>query len=74
MKTALITGVSGQDGAYLAKLLLSKGYKVWGTSRNAQMAAFRNLQRLKIREDLRLESVALCRRKSGRFLAGRQLS
>ena len=59
MKTALITGVSGQDGAYLAKLLLSKGYKVWGTSRDAQMASFRNLERLKIREDLRLESVAL---------------
>jgi GDPmannose 4,6-dehydratase len=59
MKTALITGVSGQDGAYLAKLLLSKGYNVWGTSRDAQMASFRNLQRLKIREDLRLESVAL---------------
>lgn len=59
MKTALITGVSGQDGAYLAKLLLGKGYKVWGTSRDAQMASFRNLARLKIREDLRLESVAL---------------
>src|SRR6202007_169228 len=59
MKTALITGVSGQDGAYLATLLLSKGYKVWGTSRDAQMASFRNLQRLKVREDLRLESVAL---------------
>jgi GDPmannose 4,6-dehydratase len=59
MKTALITGVSGQDGAYLAKLLLGKGYKVWGTSRDAQMASFRNLERLKIREDLRLESVAL---------------
>src|SRR6202007_1120454 len=59
MKTALITGVSGQDGAYLAKLLLSKRYKVWGTSRDAQMASFRNLQRLKIREDLHLESVAL---------------
>jgi GDPmannose 4,6-dehydratase len=59
MKTALITGVSGQDGAYLAKLLLNKGYKVWGTSRDAQMASFRNLERLKVREDLRLASVAL---------------
>ena len=28
MKTALITGITGQDGAYLAKLLLNKGYKV----------------------------------------------
>ena len=33
MKTALITGVTGQDGAYLAKFLLSKGYEVFGTYR-----------------------------------------
>ena len=33
MKTALITGVNGQDGSYLAELLLSKGYNVWGTIR-----------------------------------------
>src|SRR5258707_7937806 len=59
MRTALETGVSGQDGAYLAKLLLEKGYKVCGTSRDAQMASFRNLERLKIREDLRLEFVDL---------------
>jgi len=31
MKTAIVTGVTGQDGAYLAELLLSKGYKVYGT-------------------------------------------
>jgi GDPmannose 4,6-dehydratase len=54
-----VTGVSGQDGAYLAKLLLEKGYKVYGTSRDAQVASFRNLQRLNIRDDMRLESVAL---------------
>lgn len=54
-----MTGVSGQDGAYLAKLLLEKGYKVYGTSRDAQVASFHNLQRLDIRDDLRLESVAL---------------
>jgi GDPmannose 4,6-dehydratase len=59
MPTALITGVSGQDGAYLAKLLLEKGYTVCGTSRDAQVASFRNLERLKIRENVRLESVAL---------------
>lgn len=59
MRTALVTGVSGQDGAYLAKLLLEKGYKVYGTSRDAQVASFRNLQRLNIRDDLRLESVAM---------------
>ena len=30
MKTALITGINGQDGSYLAEFLLDKGYKVWG--------------------------------------------
>ena len=34
MPTALITGISGQDGTYLAELLLGKGYRVVGTSRN----------------------------------------
>lgn len=59
MRTALVTGVSGQDGAYLAKLLLEKGYAVCGTSRDAHVASFTNLERLKIRENIRLESVAL---------------
>lgn len=59
MKTALICGVSGQDGAYLAQLLLNLGYAVYGTSRDAQMSAFRNLVRLGIRESVKLESVAL---------------
>jgi GDPmannose 4,6-dehydratase len=36
MKTALITGVSGQDGSYLAKWLLSKGYRVIGLVRNSE--------------------------------------
>ena len=36
MKKALVTGISGQDGAYLAKLLLQNGYDVCGTSRDAQ--------------------------------------
>ena len=35
MKKALIIGISGQDGAYLASLLLEKGYEVHGTSRDA---------------------------------------
>lgn len=48
MKRALICGVSGQDGAYLAKLLLDKGYQVWGTSRDAQVANFSNLKTLGI--------------------------
>lgn len=59
MKTALICGISGQDGAYLAQLLLNKGYNVWGTSRDAQMSNFGNLMRLKIRDLVKLESMAL---------------
>ena len=35
MKTAFITGVTGQDGAYLAELLLEKGYQVHGLKRRA---------------------------------------
>jgi len=59
MKKALICGVSGQDGAYLAKLLLSKDYIVFGTSRDAQMSSFQNLVRLGIHEQVKLESAAL---------------
>lgn len=59
MKRALICGVSGQDGAYLARLLLDKGYEVYGTSRDAQISAFRNLVRLGIRDRVNLESVAV---------------
>lgn len=55
---ALICGVSGQDGAYLAQLLLSKGYEVIGTSRDAQTASFGNLSRLGIAGRVRLESMA----------------
>jgi GDPmannose 4,6-dehydratase len=58
-KKALICGVSGQDGAYLAKLLLEKGYYVCGTSRDAQISSFNNLVRLGIHDRLKLESVAL---------------
>lgn len=59
MKKALICGVSGQDGAYLAKLLLDQGYQVSGTSRDAQMSSFGNLARLGIREQVKLESMSL---------------
>lgn len=59
MKTALICGISGQDGAYLAQLLLTKGYNVWGTSRDAQVSNFENLVRLEIRDSVKLESMAL---------------
>ena len=58
-KRALICGVSGQDGSYLARLLLDKGYHVTGTSRDAQVATFANLTRLGIRERVELESMVL---------------
>ena len=59
MKKALICGISGQDGSYLAKLLLEKGYVVCGTSRDAQMSSFQNLVRLGILDRVKLESMAL---------------
>ena len=59
MKQALICGVSGQDGAYLAQLLLDKGYAVCGTSRDAQMSSFQNLTKLGIRDKVQLESMSL---------------
>jgi GDPmannose 4,6-dehydratase len=59
MKRALICGISGQDGAYLARLLIDKGYVVYGTSRDAQMTAFHNLTYLGIRKKVELESVAV---------------
>jgi len=59
MKKALICGISGQDGAYLAELLLQKGYEVWGTSRDIQMSSFRNLKHLNIFDKVKLESMAL---------------
>jgi GDPmannose 4,6-dehydratase len=59
MKKALIFGVSGQDGAYLAKLLLDRGYAVDGTSRDAQISSFRNLEYLGIQDRVGLKSAAL---------------
>jgi GDPmannose 4,6-dehydratase len=55
---ALICGISGQDGAYLAELLLRKGYSVIGTSRDAQTASFGNLARLGITDRVQLDSMA----------------
>jgi GDPmannose 4,6-dehydratase len=58
MKKALICGISGQDGAYLAQFLLIKGYQVWGTSRDAQITNFSNLTALGIRNQVHLLSMA----------------
>lgn len=46
MKTALITGITGQDGAYLAQLLLEKGYCVWGTYRRTSALNFWRINEL----------------------------
>ncbi|HTY93243.1 MAG TPA: GDP-mannose 4,6-dehydratase [Steroidobacteraceae bacterium] len=58
-KTALIFGISGQDGAYLAHMLLAKGYRVHGTSRDAEAMRFGNLVRLGIRDQVQLHSASL---------------
>jgi GDPmannose 4,6-dehydratase len=56
---ALICGVTGQDGAYLAQLLLDKGYQVFGASRDAQMSTFANLKRLGIYDKVARLSLAI---------------
>ena len=56
-KKSLICGVSGQDGSYLAQFLLNKGYKVYGGSRDAQMASFNGLKSLGILDKVNLVSV-----------------
>ena len=40
MKNALITGITGQDGSYLAELLLEKGYKVYGLMRRKSLTVY----------------------------------
>lgn len=52
MKTALITGILGQDGPYLAKFLLEKGYKVYGLIRRYSNPSFSNLDDLKITDQI----------------------
>ncbi len=58
-RTALIFGISGQDGSYLAKLLLDKGYDVWGCSRDREVARFDNLRQLAIFDRVVLRSASL---------------
>ena len=58
MKTALICGISGQDGAYLAQLLLSKNYTVFGTSRDIELANWSSLTYLGIYEKVNLLSMS----------------
>ncbi len=54
MKTAIISGISGQDGAYLARLLLSKNYEVAGLVRNSESAGLWRLKFLGVAERVKL--------------------
>jgi len=53
-KVALITGIRGQDGAYLAKLLLEKGYEVYGADRRSGEGGFWRLKELGIEKDVKI--------------------
>ena len=56
-KKAIILGVTGQDGSYLAELLLKKGYDVWGISRDANKSKLINLKKLGIDKKIYLVNV-----------------
>ena len=58
-KKALIIGISGQDGSYLAELLLDKGYEVHGTSRDVELSSFPGLMKLNIFSKVKLHSMSL---------------
>jgi len=57
-KSALICGISGQDGSFLAQFLLQKGYTVYGSSRDAETASFKNLRHLGIYDKVIKLSIA----------------
>lgn len=57
MKKAIITGITGQDGAYLAELLLNKGYKVYGTYRRTASINFWRIEELGIKDHPNLELI-----------------
>jgi len=57
MPKALIIGIGGQDGSLMAKLLVGKGYQVWGTSRDVEAANFKNLTILGVLNNVKLVSM-----------------
>ena len=57
MKTAIITGITGQDGAYLSKLLLEKDYTVYGTYRRTASMNFWRIEELGVRNNPNLNLV-----------------
>jgi len=56
---ALVYGISGQDGAYLAKHLLDHGYEVWGASRDVASVRFDRLERVGVLNRVHLISASL---------------
>ena len=58
-KIALITGISGQDGAYLAEFLLNKNYKIIGTDRRSARMSNWRLKRLQITNRIIFEEMEL---------------
>lgn len=57
LKKAIITGITGQDGAYLSELLLNKGYEVYGTFRRTSSVNFWRLEELGVHNDPNLHLV-----------------
>ena len=60
MKTALITGITGQDGSYLAELLLEKGYDVHGTIRRSSVDYRERIAHLEGHPNFHLHYADLC--------------
>jgi GDPmannose 4,6-dehydratase len=59
MKRALVTGITGQDGAYLARLLIDKGYEVFGAFRRTSDHDFSRLRFLGVEEQVKLVPLEL---------------
>lgn len=59
MKRALVTGIAGQDGPYLARHLIAEGYEVYGTYRNEATRRFPGLEYLNVADDRRLKLITM---------------
>ena len=74
MRTALITGITGQDGSHLADLLLAKGYKVHGMVRRASTEGFERMEKARgdITDDVFVLSIEVAREELLKRLSGRR--
>ena len=59
MKTAIVTGICGQDGAYLANFLLNRGYKVVGAERRSASGSAWRMEKLGIEKEVIFEEFEL---------------